>query len=305
MADFIGYIYCITNSKNGKQYIGQTATTVHKRFTEHLRCARVDEESPYLLYRAIKKYGEENFNIETLLTIYASSRTELKEKLNEKEIYYIRIFNTYKPNGYNMTLGGFAFADHACRKVYQVQKDGLVIAKFESMAEADIINDLPLGSVSRALTYATHYAKGYYWFDDNNDSVRIGDYVDITIQKSRQPIYQFDLSGNLLATFSNISEASFATNIPQKTIYKASNGYRKSAYGYMWSYDESIENYMSNKGVCRSISVIQLTIDGEKIREYSSATEAARELGLQQSLISACCRGKRQSTGGYRWAFSM
>ena len=36
---------------------------------------------------------------------------------------------------------------------------------------------------------------------------------------------------------------------------------------------------------------------------YGSAHEAGRELGINNSNISQCCRGKRKSSGGYTWKY--
>jgi len=49
-------------------------------------------------YRAIRKYGENNFYIELL-------ETTTIDNLNEREKYWISYYNSYK-NGYNSTLGG-------------------------------------------------------------------------------------------------------------------------------------------------------------------------------------------------------
>lgn len=50
--------------------------------------------------------------------------------------------------------------------------------------------------------------------------------------------------------------------------------------------------------------VLQLDKDtGEVIREWESATDASLKLGINNSHISACCRGKRNSAGGFRWRF--
>jgi hypothetical protein len=47
--------------------------------------------------------------------------------------------------------------------------------------------------------------------------------------------------------------------------------------------------------------VLQLSMDGEFIKEWSSLTEAAKSLKLQVSNISHCCSGRIRSTGGYKW----
>lgn len=47
--------------------------------------------------------------------------------------------------------------------------------------------------------------------------------------------------------------------------------------------------------------VDQYTLDGIFVKTWSSATDAARGLGLEQSCISACCNGKQKTAYGYIW----
>jgi len=51
--------------------------------------------------------------------------------------------------------------------------------------------------------------------------------------------------------------------------------------------------------------VSQYTLDGNKIKEYPSAREAARQTGLSRSNICNCCRGVKyvKSVGGYVWKY--
>lgn len=51
----------------------------------------------------------------------------------------------------------------------------------------------------------------------------------------------------------------------------------------------------------RAIPVKQYDLEGNFIREWPSASEAQRELGISQSHISACCSGTRNKTGGFIW----
>ena len=95
-------IYCITNLINGKKYIGQSRN-IEKRWKKHRRSINSKNNKTYL-HNAFCKYGLDNFSFEVL--------EECKvEDLNEKEIYWISFYDTYK-NGYNLTLGG----DHADTK---------------------------------------------------------------------------------------------------------------------------------------------------------------------------------------------
>lgn len=49
--------------------------------------------------------------------------------------------------------------------------------------------------------------------------------------------------------------------------------------------------------------VLCIDEDGCIIRRYKSLREAARVLKVSSSHISACCKGKRLSVGGYRWVY--
>lgn len=92
-------IYKIVNNINGKIYIGQS-TNISRRWKEHrTRYTNVTEDSHIVLYKAIKKYGLNNFSFEVLEECKIS-------ELNEKEIYYIKLYNSEVPNGYNLTSGG-------------------------------------------------------------------------------------------------------------------------------------------------------------------------------------------------------
>lgn len=91
-----GTIYLIENKVNGNKYIGQTVMPLNKRWLAHIQESKTFSERP--LYRAMNKYGLDNFNIRVI-----EETTE--DKLSEREIYWIEHFNSYN-NGYNATTGG-------------------------------------------------------------------------------------------------------------------------------------------------------------------------------------------------------
>lgn len=88
-----GIIYKITNKVNGKSYIGQTRYTIEFRWKQHQH----KKDNTYF-HNAIHKYGVDNFSIEIL------EECDIEE-LNQKEIFYIAKYDTFK-NGYNLTIGG-------------------------------------------------------------------------------------------------------------------------------------------------------------------------------------------------------
>ena len=53
----------------------------------------------------------------------------------------------------------------------------------------------------------------------------------------------------------------------------------------------------------RSKTIIQLSLEGDFIREWDSASEVARVLGYNQSNICSCCNNKRKTAAGYKWKY--
>lgn len=93
-----GFIYKITNTINGKSYIGQTIQNVKERFYQHCATKCSKAVSNMAIHRAIKKYGKSNFTVEVIEEIDSTN-------LNDRERYWIKYYNSYN-NGYNSTKGG-------------------------------------------------------------------------------------------------------------------------------------------------------------------------------------------------------
>lgn len=92
-------IYKITNLLNSKVYIGQTSKSLEERWKQHQR--NLQKGIKYHLYNAIRKYGINNFNIETI------DNVKLSLDLSKKEIFWIKYYNAANRKfGYNGTLGG-------------------------------------------------------------------------------------------------------------------------------------------------------------------------------------------------------
>jgi hypothetical protein len=97
-----GKLYVIRNSINRKRYYGITVTTLSQRFNKHKSDAL--DGCNRKLYRAMRKYGIENFYI-TLV-----KEVDSKERLRKVEIKYINHYNTVE-KGYNTIVGGGHLGD--------------------------------------------------------------------------------------------------------------------------------------------------------------------------------------------------
>jgi group I intron endonuclease len=53
----------------------------------------------------------------------------------------------------------------------------------------------------------------------------------------------------------------------------------------------------------RWVEILQFNIDGTLLREWPSIKEAGSHLKVQTNSISACCRSKRQTAGGFIWKY--
>ena len=182
-----GFIYKITNTINGKSYIGQTIQNVKERFYQHCvtKCSKA--VSNMAIHRAIKKYGKSNFTVEVIEEIDSTN-------LNDRERYWIRYYDSYN-NGYNSTEGGqdgiklFKNLDtesivreyksgKSLREIgrlfnvdKQTIKDLLVrnninlrttrTYKLSQKDREDIIKDLSLGLSRKEIISKWHISKGY------------------------------------------------------------------------------------------------------------------------------------------------
>lgn len=90
-------VYKITNQETNECYIGQ-AVDVAKRWKDHVKCGLgIDTPANNKLYKAMQEYGVHNFSFELLEKCK-------KEELNEKEKYYIELYDAYT-YGYNSNTG--------------------------------------------------------------------------------------------------------------------------------------------------------------------------------------------------------
>jgi len=92
-------IYKITNTDNNKCYIGQSVHMV-QRLGDHKRNLRKGEHINEYFQRAYNKYGIDKF-------VYEVIEECDKEQLNDKELFWIDLFNsTDRGFGYNLMDGG-------------------------------------------------------------------------------------------------------------------------------------------------------------------------------------------------------
>ena len=210
----MGYIYCITNLINGKQYIGKTTYSVTKRFKEHCKDFKRERCEKRPLYDAMNKYGIENFVVEQLCEC-------ANDELSSYEIQYIKKYNTYY-KGYNATKGGDGTILFDYALIMQLYQSGLSMVQVASKVGCSIdtvskvihINNIPINKI-------------------------ISGTCKIPVQ-----IQQFDLNGKFIKQWDSIADAAhwlvdngyaktYNGGVRQK-ISMCTKGKVKTAYKFIW-----------------------------------------------------------------------
>lgn len=164
-------VYFITNLINGKKYVGSTSNNFYNRFHQHISDYKAGKRHIRVLYRAIDKYGIDNFEFKIVLVCS-------KEDCLKNEQIYIDAGSDYncamiagsllglvhQPDSKTRTIiGGL---HHTSKIVYQFSKNGDFIQKHNSIIEAlKILGKTKNGSshISQSCIGITYSAFGYRW----------------------------------------------------------------------------------------------------------------------------------------------
>ncbi|TRX24506.1 site-specific integrase [Flavobacterium franklandianum] len=109
-------------------------------------------------------------------------------------------------------------------------------------------------------------------------------------------------TGELVNSYVDLVSAANAVNANKRSISNVCLHTNKTCKGYNWSYSSTIESKSISD--LRRKTVNQISLDGEIVACYESASEASRKSGLSKTCIARCCRGEREQSGGFLWKYS-
>jgi len=206
----LAYIYLIKNNINGKCYVGKTLKSPKERFSEHLYDAYKPTEENRPLYRAIKKYGKDNFSLHVL--------EECTDGLaSEREIWYIKKLKTYA-HGYNATIGGDG---------KQLFDHNVIKAQLEAGLSQKLITELNGCSI------------------DLVRQIRLENSIPLTKIRKQPSVVAYTEDETEVGVFISAREAfrflreigiTDARSDGGTHINAVCNGRRKAAYGFKWKY---------------------------------------------------------------------
>lgn len=251
MSAIIG-IYKIT-SPSGKIYIGRSLNcNQRKNIYKNLLCDRQPK-----LYNSLLKYGWINHKFEIIHQCDES-------QLNDLEIYYITLYNTFDTNvGLNLQSGG------GVRRQSEETKD-----KIGKAHRGKILSEVTRNKISKSMIGHKRWLgkkhtdetkakmKAYYQRDDikkiKSDRVsginnpmynrNVSEETRDRIRKAvtgknvglkspfAKPVIQKDFNGNIIALHESISLAKKNTGVDTKSISFVCNGKYSQAGGFLWEY---------------------------------------------------------------------
>lgn len=266
----LGIIYKHT-SPSGKIYIGQTIHSINYRTRKNGK----GYKNCKVFYNAIQKYGWENFKHE----IIESNIPE--NELNNKEIYYIKEYNSLVPFGYNVSKGGKTGGGQSTSVICFSEK-GEFIKRFHSMQDgADYIGK-DRSCVSNAIKKGQTAGK-LFWCKEVDYS---DEFITNILSKYKDTknifstIYTYDFnSKQLLFTFNSVKEASLVTkshrtDISSILMHGSERG-NKSVNGYIFSYEpiNDFSKYSRNTNAIKYKESIYLYKDRVLIGIYDNSPD--------------------------------
>ena len=240
MAEKKWCVYMHTNKINGKRYVGITCQQIIRRWG-----INGNNYKGQIFYKAIVKYGWENFDHEILF------ENILEEEAKEKEIYYIKKYKTYigfKDNlGYNATLGGDGSAGYiaspeAKKKIrdYMLGKKPWNKGKHYKIPKNSVIQ--------KNLWKSEKYRQNMV---DKNTGKKLSEETKQKISKNnprRKCVYQLDRDTlDIINKFDCVADAiaflsGYKFLYSQSNILSVMNGESSQAYGYKWIENKDYEN---------------------------------------------------------------
>lgn len=183
------------------------------------------------------------------------------------------------------------------RPIMQYTKEGEFIREWESAADAEKELGVDASSIS-AVCQRQKYrnvASGFIWRYKGDD--------DVAVQYDKfSPVVQISKYGERLETFNSVREAAKAVGVTDGGVtgvcMKRPRGYNYAG-GYIWRYEDEYDDnefgYFVNK------TFIQMTMNNIFVAEYKGTHDLVDRGGFELIKVLMCCRGKRNSTNGFKW----
>lgn len=238
----IGYIYCFRNIKNNKVYIGQTVDIVNRIASHKYKAETVKTK----FYNAVRKYGWNNFEF-SIIAKFESSKDTVNEKLNQMEIYYVNLFDSYN-NGYNSTLGGKAQRGYTFSEEFKEKCRNRVYSEETKAKMSKAASNRKISEETRAKHRENALKRDFAKYRELTTEKRVA-----ALRKAKnKKVLQLDLDYNIVQEFDSVKEAVnyiqsyIAPNLSKRGIENGIIRHCKGKinkecyYGFIWKYKTDV-----------------------------------------------------------------
>lgn len=297
------YIFYITvNSINGKFYFGVHRTNPQV-FDGYIGCGIARQSQATLdiaFHRAVKKYGYDNFKRTTIKVF------DTKEEAYEFEKLIVTPTLLKSKQCYNTTIGGIGGGNEIQKKtVYQFDLNGNFIKSYKSARDAAMAvspdnQDTIRASIKNCCLGTSYSSCGFFW-SYYKEFIKKEDYQN-NINRRKNKIAQYTLSGKFLRYYDNIIEARNTTGL--RNLYSSIRG-ECSIGGFQWRYytgdDSDIPPFESPVTMYRTKPIICTDSNGIET-EYASIKKCI-EINPEFSSkgIKDVIRGINKTHKGYKF----
>jgi hypothetical protein len=187
--------------------------------------------------------------------------------------------------------------------IIQYDIEGNQIKKFSSLKEASDELNISKGCISLCCNRKKHTYKNYIWrFEDDKDLE-----YNIGLSKNYKKIIRSFKDGSYII-YDSIKEAAKDIGLNSSNLINYLKGdvanKNLDIRYYDLEYDSQYKCIRDIKKVNgNSKPIIQLSIDGDFIRNWNSAACVAKEYEWSSSLIISCCKGLRKTAYKYKWIY--
>ena len=196
------------------------------------------------------------------------------------------------------------------RKIYKYDFSGKFLESYNSIVEAEKFTNIPAYRITSCANGQTKSAGGFLWSYLKEETltpykIYSGKNISKDFSHKGKPVYQYDLDGRFIKKFNTIKEAADEIGKTKCSgISACCKNKQKSAYGYIWSYyfKNNIDSYNAKT---KEKKIAQISKENNNILNiFDSIQSAERITNVAHSNILKCCKGERNSAGGYIWKYA-
>lgn len=268
----VGIVYLVTNTVNGKRYVGITVGTAEDRFKGHVN--DMQRGSQLAFHCAIRRHGAEKFTVQELEE--CGTIEELKQR--ERDLIVELQTHVSLGRGYNMTKGG----------------DGLFGFKHTESTK-QIMSEKALARSPRSKEHSANISVGLQVWHAAPEN-----------QEQRRMMYdKRDMSYHDTPEYkAKISALHTGRKRPPEAGQNISRALKALGRKVPNETKRTISDKLKGNTNARK-RIVQIDTNGMIVAVYPSTYAAAAAVGkISPGAIIACCKGRIPTAHGFTWQYA-